>query len=370
MPFLVACLGFSVLVLACFALSAGATAKVGAVTAGGTGGTVGIIYVVDSPADDGRGSLRAAMVAANEAAAAMPEPAGKVPDEANRSRIEIQLSEPAVIEVLSALPPISAPGLVLEGGGALLRSHTDCERPDGRFGCDGLVVVGPQIIVHNLRATGFLFDGFAVRGASAVDVVIKGCASFSNSDDGFGISDHARGVRIVNSVAMDNGYRTKGKGILVFDDAEATSEGNQLLGNRDGFTVSRRARATLIDTTIVGSFDKGMGAAGATLLGRGNLVAANGLGRDGEPAPNGDGLRATLGSIVELEDTRIIGNGDSGVVAIHDSHVTLTGGRIAENGGTGLIATDNAKVWLVGVDLRDNEGKDIVIEGPRAQVNR
>lgn len=315
--------------------------------------------MVDRVEDDGPGSLRAAIEAANALSPDAPP-----------VRIQIRLPAGAVIEVPNALPAISAPGLHLDGGGALLRGLADCARSDGRFGCDGIVVRGPGVVVSNLRATGFLFDGFAVRGAAAVDVTIRGCVSFENSDDGFGVSDHARGVKILNCVAMDNGFRTKGKGILVFDDAEATSEGNQLLGNRDGFTVSRRAEATLIDTAIVGSYDKGMGAAGATLHARDTLVAANGLGGDGQPVPNGDGLRATLGSVVDLVDTTITGNGDAGMVVLGTARVSMRGGRVTENGGAGVIAGDHAQVELRAVDLHGNRGETVVIAGPNAKVRR
>ncbi len=299
-------------------------------------------------ADDGPGSLRAALEAAN----ASERPV----------RIEIALERGTVIEILAALPPLRAPGATLEGGGAILVSHPDCERPDGRFGCDGLVVRGPDITVRDLVARGFLFDGIAVRGPAARGVLVRGCTSVGNSDDGFGISDGATEVEIRDSVAMDNGYRTKGKGILVFDDARATLVGNLLIGNRDGLTVSRRAHATVIDTAVVGSFDKGVGVAGATLAGIDNLVASNGLGGD-EPAPNADGLRATLASRVVLQDTKILDNGDTGVVALSDSEIDLVGGQVIGNRRYGVAASTGGTVrlWGTGIAL-SGAGESILLD--------
>lgn len=305
--------------------------------------TEAAVLAVTNAEDSGPSTLRDILTVANEAGLPV--------------RIEIRLEPPAIIELRSSLPPLRAPGAVLDGGGALLRSHPDCSRPDDRFGCDGLVIRGPGITVRNLNAQGFLFDGFAIRGPRSVGSLIRGCAAMDNSDDGFGVSEGATGVEIRDCVSMDNGFRTKGKGILVFDDSEALLVGNVLIGNRDGLTVSRRAKATMIDTAVVGSFDKGVGVAGATLEGRGNLIAANGLGGS-EPAPNADGLRATLGSRIHLIDTEISANGDTGVIALQGSDIQLDGGRVTDSGRYGVAAATKGMIGLLGTAVSGSETAD------------
>jgi hypothetical protein len=311
------------------------------------------LLLVTNAADVGTGSLRSVLIEANEAESLV--------------RIEVQLDPGTVIEVLSALPPLRAPGAVLEGGGAILRSSEDCERPDGRFGCDGLVLRGPNITVRNLVAQNFLFDGFAVRGSAARGTTIRGCASMNNSDDGFGVSEGAQAIVIRDCVSIDNGFRTKGKGILVFDDSNATLIGNVLIGNRDGLTISRRARAEVRDTAVIGSFDKGVGVAGAELIGSDNLIAANGL-SDDDSAPNADGLRATLGSRVRLVNTEISASGDTGVIALQGSEIELVDSRVFQNARYGVAAATEGVVTLIDTEVTGSGELDIYLHDARSRI--
>ena len=293
---------------------------------------------VTSRADAGPGTLRAAILAAN---------AAQVP-----TRIEVVLPAGSVIEVASALPALRNPGAQLDGAGVTLREKAGCMRPNGRGGCDGLVVSGPNIGVRDLRAQGFLFDGIAVRGRAARDVVIEDCSCFDNRDDGIGVSHHASGVVVRDCVVMDNGFRTKGKGILVFDSASALLERNVVLANRDGVTVSSNSSVRMDGNLIVANFDKGLGVAGAKLEGSGNSIVANGTGDDG--APNGDGLRVTLGSEVTLRGSAVDGNGDVGVIGLGTSSLRLQGGRVVGNGRWGVAADDTATVVLEDVRVAGN----------------
>ncbi len=300
-----------------FSCCAGALALL--LLAAGPDRAAAVTLRVTSTGDEGAGTLREAIEAANR------EPG---------SRIEVALGREATIFLLRQLPPLRAEGLVLDGGGATLREGDDCLRPGGRKGCDGIVVAGPGIEVRNLAATGFLFDGFAVRTPSARDVLLQGIQSLDNQDDGVGVSEGAGPVVVKDALLMGNGYRTKGKGLLAYDGARVELRSSVLVGNRDGITATQGSSVVLHDVFVAGSYDKGIGVSAALVQGARVRVLANGRGFEGRgKAPNGDGLRAGLGGRIELEDSRIAGNGDSGVAVLEGSAATLR--RVLVEGNLG-----------------------------------
>ncbi len=308
----------------------------------------GTVIEVTSAEEQGPGSLRAAIVQAN----ALDRSA----------RIVSRLPAGSRVKVTAQLPPLKGYGTEFDARGLTVVGGT-CTRPDGRSGCDGLVVSGPRIVVRGLRAERFMFDGIAVRGAEADDVLIEQCQARGNLDDGIGISAQAGVVTVRGCVLEGNGFRTKGKGILVFDRADARLIDNTIRGNRDGVTVSRKARARLEGNRIVENYDKGLGVAGAYVTGRGNRIEKNGRpGTDGEKPPNGDGLRVTLGSRVLLEQTHIRENGDAGVVVLDDSTVSLAGAEIEENGGVGIDVRDKGVIELHEVMVAGNRGGPFTVE--------
>ncbi len=311
--------------------------------------------------DSGQGSLRAAIEEANAAAVA------SYPEESEQLRarraVTIQMAIPAghVLVQERALPDIEGPGTVLDGGGATIRQAQDCRRADGRKGCDGIVVAGPGITVRALRIVGFMFDGVSVRGAAARDVRIEDVHAIDNLDDGIGVSSAAGPVVIERCLLMGNGYRTKGKGVLVFDDSRAVIRDSVAVANRDGISITRRAQAELERVWIVGSFDKGLGVSGGVLRGKDNRIIANGDGFGfSEKPPNGDGLRVGLGGSAELSSTRIEGNGDAGVVVLDTSSVVLHGGSVsAGHGGRALVCGRDASLRTEDVTVlsgRDSDG--------------
>lgn len=273
---------------------------------------------VTSDLDDGPGSLREAILEAN----AMPA-----------STIEVELGDGGLVVVGRSLPPLTGADTTLNGGGVTLREGEGCERPGRKKGCDGLVVAGPGITVRGVDVAGFTFDGIAVRGEAASDVQIEDVRAIDNLDDGIGVSEGASGVRIERCLLMGNGYRTKGKGLLVFSEAEAALSESLVIANRDGVTVTRGSTADLEDVFVVGNFDKGVGVSAGRVLGRRLSISANGLGDTGHGrAPNGDGLRVGLAGEARLEDSRIAANGDTGVVVldtsrVHFERVTIEGNR-------------------------------------------
>ncbi|HYB97876.1 MAG TPA: right-handed parallel beta-helix repeat-containing protein [Candidatus Limnocylindrales bacterium] len=296
---------------------------------------------VTSAADSGAGSLRAAIEEANLA----EEPA----------TISIAIDAADAIIVESALPEITADGTVIDGGGATIREGPGCVRPGGKAGCDGLAITAAHVTVRNLTAAGFTFDGVSVRGAKANHVTIRDVVALDNLDDGVGVSAAAGPVLVDRCLLMGNGFRTKGKGLLVFDHAEATLRDSVVVANRDGVTVTKNSHVRLERSIIAGSFDKGLGAGDARITGTGNLIVANGTGEEfAEKVPNGDGLRLSLAAKAVLTDTHIDANGDSGVVAIDGSMAELRGGSVASNGGFGIVASGDANVQVSGVVVEDN----------------
>ncbi|RMD83953.1 MAG: right-handed parallel beta-helix repeat-containing protein [Candidatus Dadabacteria bacterium] len=297
-------------------------------------GAVSVIEVT-SAAQAGPGTLRAAIEQANASA--------------GPTTIVSRLPPGTVVQITEQLPALKAPGARLQANGLVLQGGS-CVRPDGRAGCDGLLVTGPHIRVETLFVSGFTLDGIEVRGPSARGVVIVSCHCSNNGDDGLGIAAGAGPVLVLGSVFENNGFRTKGKGVLVFQGARATLRGNVIRGNRDGVTAADGAIAYLVDNEVSDNADKGVGVRSAVLLGNGNRVRTNGT----LAGPNADGLRVTLGGVVRLSNTEISGNGDSGVVALDDSSVLLAGGSVVSNAGAGVVARDLARVELLSVDVRDN----------------
>jgi len=272
---------------------------------------------VTSAEDGGAGTLRDAIERANEAPG---------------STITIPHGRDLVIVVNSALPQIRADGTTVRGGGATLREGEACERPGHKKGCSGLVVAASDVTIRDLHVAGFLFDGISVHGEDASDVRIEDVQAIGNRDDGIGISDGAGPVTVEHCLLMGNGFRTKGKGVLVFSDAKAVVRDSVAIGNRDGVTVTRGSNATLENVVIAASYDKGLGASAASIQGDDLAILANG--RDPEnPAPNADGVRVGLGGRIDLRRSLVAGNGDNGVVVLDTSTITLDHCRLESNHG-------------------------------------
>ncbi len=312
------------------------------------------ILRVTSTVSIGPGSIGSAIEAANR-------------NVGGETTIVFELDPGATIYVFRALPEITGTRVTILANGALLKGGS-CVRPDGKKGCSGLVLRGSEIVVRDLHAENFTFDGVAVIGPRARDVQILGGEFRNNLDDGVGISGAAQGVLVEDCLLEGNGFRTKGKGILVFDASRATLRRNIIRGNRDGITVSRYADALLELNRIEANFDKGLGVSGATVRGSRNYIGGNGrTPRDGEQPPNADGLRVGLTSSVTLSETLIEDNGDSGVVALNDSTVVLAGGHVIGNGGAGIVARGTARVSLDKLTVGGN-GKGHVDVTPPAVV--
>ncbi len=285
---------------------------------------------VTNTLDAGPGSLRWAIAAANRDRGA---------------EIVLELGEDAEILVPRALPALAAAGTRVSGGGATLREARGCRRPAGQRGCDGLVVEAPGVVVSDLRAVGFTFDGVAVRGTGARDVRLERIEAIHNLDDGIGVSAGAGPVVVEQALLVGNGFRTKGKGLLVFDDSTATLRDSVVVANRDGVTVTRGSTATLERVLVAGNYDKGVGVSAARVDGRRLEILDNGYDpASSVPSPNADGLRVGLGGSASLSDSRIAGNGDRGVVVLDTAQVELRGCTVEHNRGGGLRVAETGRL--------------------------
>lgn len=286
---------------------------------------------VTSSADRGPGSLREAIATANL------HPG---------STIEIFLDADAVIVVEEALPALKASGTRLLGGDATLREGEACRREDGRRGCSGLVVTAEGVVVRDLRIAGFTFDGVSVLGKAARDVRILDVQAVDNLDDGIGVSAGAGPVRIEGCLLMGNGFRTKGKGLLVFDDSRALLRDSLVVANRDGVTVTRGASARLEDVLVLGSYDKGVGVSAARLTGQRVNILSNGYDSVAPVTPpNADGLRVGLGGRASLSASLVAGNGDAGVVVLEESSVKLRNSLVEANRGGRQVRVSRTGVF-------------------------
>jgi len=304
------------------------------------GGT-SVEIAITSAESDAPGGVRAAIDAAN--ATVVPV------------RILSRLPPATEIRIARELPPLAGREVDLHARGLVLAEDAaGCVRSDGRKGCSGLVVTGQKIVVRELAATGFLFDGVSVRGAKGLRILDG--HFYRNLDDGIGISDHADDVEIAGCLLEGNGFRSKGKGVLVFDHSHALLRSNRIVGNRDGVTVSKRSHAVLEGNEILDSYDKGFGVTGASATASEDRIVGSGAGRTPEgEGPNADGVRASLDASIELHGVVVTESGDAGVVAADDSRIRVVGSTIARNKGGDVRATERA---LVVVDDREIRGRD------------
>lgn len=294
------------------------------------------VIEIRSRLSSGDASIRAAIEAANAAT--------------GPTRIVSRVAPGTVVYVFRELPALSGHDVTLDAAGLVLRGD-DCVRLDGRPGCSGLVVNGERIVVNDIAATAFLFDGISVRGAHGV--TIRGGRIFANLDDGVGISEAASGVTIESCVIEGNGFRTKGKGVLVFDNSQALLRDNRIVANRDGVTVSKRSHAVLDSNEILDSYDKGFGVAGASAAVLGTRIIGSGAGDSSRGSgPNADGVRVTIDSTVTLADTIVAGSGDVAVFAGGHSRVDLVRTLLVGNRGGDVRVADEAVVTVDGHETR------------------
>ncbi|MFN7966949.1 MAG: right-handed parallel beta-helix repeat-containing protein, partial [Acidobacteriota bacterium] len=220
----------------------------------------GTIFVVTTAGDDGPGSLRRAIEAAN----ATPNREG------SRDRIVFQIAGPGPhsIRLTSALPPItesvviygysqpgSAPNSRVTGSDAMVMIELDGTQSDGAH---GLIINSSDSIVHGLAIHGFAGDGIRVIG---------GARNW--------IAGNLIGASSTPGVSGGNG----GHGVLVLDSFDnligglAPAARNEICGSGASGVLVAGDRS--IGNTIVGNSIHANLAAGIELEGRAALDSAD-----------------------------------------------------------------------------------------------
>lgn len=340
------------------------------------------VFLVDTAADDGPGSLRWAIGQVNASTSAEP---GSI-------RFAIPGAGPATIRPLSPLAPIERPVFV-EARGA---DGSPTVRLDGSAagqGAHGLVVTGGGSVVAGLIITGFAGAGIVLGGAGGDFVescyvgLVPGAGGLapSASPNGIGVLiASASGQTIGGPEGRGNVIAgNHGEGVLIASATPGDSADNAVIGNwigtdaagaaglgngRDGVVFSGATRGRIKDNVISGNLRGGIvledRAAGNLIVG--NIVGLRpdgltplGNRRDGVVVDDSPGN--VIGGRGALAN-RIAANGGSGVRALGDSTgliiqgnwigVDPTGAVRLGNWGDGVtLATDG--VMIGGLDPRD-----------------
>jgi hypothetical protein len=285
-----------------------------------------LLYVVTTLANDGEGSLRQAIEAAN---------ADGVP---SRIVFDEELKD-GVIELLEALPPLAEDATSIDGS-------FDSERP-------AIAVVGP------LDAPAFEISG---RG-----IEIRGFAITSAAGGVLLTSDSADARIVLNYIGVQLDGSTVGANLGPGVDADGSGhviEGNVISANLDdGIVVqSGTTDMSIVGNVIGASADRSqpLGNAGAGIFVLGDLVVESNL-------IVGNGLSGIL--MLDLGDTvhdvvivgndignDVAGNDLDGITVIDATSVTIGGpegaaNRLRHNGGAGVAVVGEV---ATAVHIREN----------------
>ena len=282
----------------------------------------GTPHVVTTTADEGAGSLRAAIEAANAAPS----------DEPQCIVFQIPTADPGfdaatgtwTIQPTSVLPHLSHDDLTLDGSSQTrFAGDTNPDGPEivldgSRLAAPGhgLVIAGNRITVRGLVIGRFPFHGVLVVGDNATIVGnYVGVGPDGRTDFGSGLS----GVHVELAQLTHIGSGEPG-------------DANVIGGNEEWGIFLRQAPATFIHGNIIG-----LGADGRTVVGNG----LGGIHVDGSSS-------VAIGSADPAEGNVIAGNGGPGV------EIDGTGGQGNVNIAHNRIGTD-----ATGLEARPNQGDGV-----------
>jgi hypothetical protein len=304
------------------------------------------VWLVESDADVGFGTLRGAIEAANAS------PGDDI----------IRFSTPMTIRPRSSLPPLADIGITIEGtdatNGEVSADITPRVWLDGSAAGDaaGLELNADRGVVRGLGIAGFERYGIGVIGVEATGALIEGNwigqradgRASANRLSGVAVIGGARGAQIINNRIGGNSVPGQtGHGIVVGGGGsqDASIEDNVIgigidgsqLPNDDGILVVDSAQATIARNTIGNSKIAGIELRETRI--EIDLDANRvGIRRDGALAPNNVGVFLGPGSskarIGEIEANVIAGN-RIGIAVEQGAREALI-----ENNWIGLVARD------------------------------
>ncbi|WP_183098166.1 right-handed parallel beta-helix repeat-containing protein [Nocardioides pelophilus] len=317
------------------------------------------VFTVTTPFDSGPGSLREAILAANEAGAP--------------AVVELAIgSGPVTLRPESPLPPIRFPGLVdgWSQPGSDRRPVVELSGLAAGQG-QGLEISGGPLTVRGLAITGWTENGVLVRHSDEVELI--GLMVSGNGGHGILVqtSDRLRveGCRLGTDADGEVAVPNRGSGIKLYESGAATIGGAQ---PGAGNIVSGNGR--------YGIEIGGVGSAGAVVVG--NLVGTDATGsralpnnRDGVVVHSSPDVR--IGGTTPGERNVISGNNLYGVEIIApDAHgarilgnyvgVDASGCRALPNGRSGVLIYNTAHARIGG--LGPGEG-NVISGGARAGIN-
>ena len=297
-------------------------------------------WVVVSDGDSGAGTLRGAILAANESAG----------DDV------IRFASAMTVRPRSPLPPLEDDGITIDGSfGQASPDTVPAVWIDGSAAVDsaGLEILSARVVVRGLGIIGFQRYGVGLIGAAAADAVIEGNwvglrangLAAGNHLSGIAVLGGSHGAAIRNNRIGGNSHeRRTGHGIVVGGGGSVAVEieGNVIgialdgsaAPNDDGILIVDSAQATIRNNAIGYSKVAGIELRETRQEVR---VAGNRIGvrRDGAAAPNNVGLFLGPGS-----SGARVGDGGGNVIAANRVGIAVEQGAreaVIESNWVGLV---------------------------------
>ncbi|MFM1921364.1 MAG: hypothetical protein RLZZ303_2998 [Candidatus Hydrogenedentota bacterium] len=339
----------------------GAAAGIGVAMALSASAALADDFTVTSNADDGVGTLREAITAANAS-------------DSNPDTITIDLPAESAIALFSPLPPIAAQGPVT------VVSNLDITIDASGIGENenAITVSSPGVSISGLRINGAPGSGILIVAANATVT-----ASL--------LDGNGTGITIEVGVnATIGGIESSARNIII----NSARAGISISGNAPGFSILGNYLGIDLDGNAAGNGSVGISISGATLGQVGNLsgnggnvisgndqggisisgssglsIRGNTIGLD--PAQNievpngGPGISISGGSNLTIGEPGnvIAGNGGGGIFLLNTTGVTITSNRVGLNasdtpffnGGPG-VSLNNSTQNTIGSSTAPNKG--------------
>jgi Ca2+-binding RTX toxin-like protein len=294
------------------------------------------VYTVNTTADSGVGSLRAAIGYANAYGGAIT--------------VDLEMGTGAqTIDLLSPLPAITAP-VTIDGTmqpGYSNKPLIELDGANADAGATGLTIAGSGITVEGLIIVGFSGDGIDVTGSgnliesSYIGVGSSGSTALGNSGAGIAILDGAADNTIGGTTAGAGNViaGNSGDGIDVIDSTSNLIAGNWIGTNAVGTAaLANGGDGIYVDTSATVTI-------GGTARGAQNQISGN--------TESGIEITDSTGTLVEGDligvnqaGTAAIGNGAAGVLVDNGSASTSIGAAVA--GGRNFISGNAEGVLITG----------------------